>query len=151
MSIELNITLHQIQRLADPKVFERGKHYHEDGSIINRVQREHQIEAFCHGSGMYPYRVTAILNDKGYVSSTCTCPYDWGGICKHEVALLLTYLLESKTFEQRPTTTELLRDKSQADLISIIEKMTNQYPQLLEYVDEELELPEEFYYDEEGW
>ena len=144
MTIELKITLSQIQFLAEAKVFERGKNYFEDGSIQHRVLRGQRIEAFCEGSQYAPYHVTAILNGEGYVSSTCTCPYDWGGICKHVVALLLTYLLEAKSFTIRATISELLAQKSHDELVNMIEAMLNHHPDLLNLVDPDNNAPSPF-------
>ena len=38
-------------------------------------------------------------NQKNKISSKCNCPYDWGGMCKHEVAALMA-------LEQRLATAE---------------------------------------------
>ena len=39
------------------------------------------------------------FNNKKKINSQCNCPYDWGGMCKHEVAALLA-------LEQRLATAE---------------------------------------------
>ena len=142
-----SITITAIQNLADPKVFERGKSYYEDGMIIHRIIREHKLEAFSHGSRMY--RVSAYVHDGRIGQTHCTCPFDWGGICKHRVALLLTYLHEPKSFVNRLTIAELLMDKSHQDLVKLIETMLDRHADLLEIVDPQLELPEELFWDDE--
>ncbi|MBD2305029.1 SWIM zinc finger family protein [Chroococcidiopsis sp. FACHB-1243] len=35
------------------------------------------------------------MGKQGIVSADCTCPYDWGGLCKHQIAVLLAYDLYS--------------------------------------------------------
>ena len=141
------ISIDLIEQLAEPKIMERGKNYYEDGLIIGAVIRENKLEAFCHGSQIY--RVTATIAENKISMTDCTCPYDWGGICKHRVALLLTYLHEPGKFIERPTIAKLLAKKSKDDLIDLIEQMLAQHTTLIELVDSDLDLPEElFWYDD---
>lgn len=138
-----------IEELASPKVFERGKRYYEDRSIVTTVIRGNRLEAFCYGSQVY--RVTAIVSDSGIGMTTCSCPYDWGGICKHRVALLLTYLHEPTLFVERSTIADLLADKDKDALISMIETILNRYPTLLSDIDPDLALPDELFWDDETY
>lgn len=141
------IRIEAIQALAEPKIFERGKSYYEEGMIINPIMRDNRIEAFSHGSQIY--RVSAYISE-GHIGQThCSCPYDWGGVCKHIVALLLTYLLQPKLFIKRLTIGELLLNKNRQDLINIIETMLDRHPTLLELVDPNLDLPEELFWDDD--
>lgn len=39
--------------------------------------------------GTYRYSVSVSQGKGGRISCSCTCPYDWGGACKHIVATLL--------------------------------------------------------------
>jgi len=36
-----------------------------------------------------PYQVRITFDQKGIIDAECSCPYDWGGFCKHIVAVLL--------------------------------------------------------------
>ena len=48
------------------------------------------------GSDFVPYEIIVTLLDDGRIGErACTCPYDWGGYCKHIVAVLLTALTTS--------------------------------------------------------
>lgn len=40
------------------------------------------------GSNGVVYRVKIYKINTNFMFSNCTCPYDWGGLCKHEVATL---------------------------------------------------------------
>ena len=51
--------------------------------------RSSQLFAEVSGSEWQPYRVGVTITDDSFTAS-CTCPYDWGGYCKHIVATLLT-------------------------------------------------------------
>ena len=46
------------------------------------------------GSQFAPYSVRVVLDETGIVDASCSCPYDWGGLCKDIVAILLAYLHE---------------------------------------------------------
>lgn len=46
------------------------------------------FEFSCIGSSPEPYKVTIELGKNNIKTTSCTCPYDYGGICKHTVASL---------------------------------------------------------------
>jgi hypothetical protein len=69
------------------------------------------------------------------VETSCTCPYDYGGICKHIVALLLTYVHEPQTFRAIPPLATLLAGRSQEDLIALIGALIKREPALLSLVE----------------
>lgn len=141
------INIDMIRALDTPKIFERGKKYYETGMIIQPVIRQNGLEAFSQGSMLY--RVSATIEKGDIKQIYCSCPYDWGALCKHQVALLLTYLHEPKSFIQRPTISTLLADKSKTDLINLIEQMLDRHADLLDLVDLDLDLPDELFWDDE--
>lgn len=57
------------------------------------------MRALCWGTAPEPYEVKVMLGENEVLSAECTCPYDWGGACKHVVALLLTYIHQPEAFE----------------------------------------------------
>jgi uncharacterized Zn finger protein len=126
---KLSITLKTIQEASNAKSFSRGKSYSSDGSIYNAMRQADRLWANCSGSDEYETSVT--LNKSKIQSSSCSCPYDWGGLCKHQVALLLTYLDSPDQFKVIPPLAEFLKPKSRAELETLIEKMLEQSPSLL--------------------
>src|SRR5690606_30187309 len=82
-----------------------------------------------------PYRVWAKFNDKEITATGCNCEYDWGGDCKHIVALLLTYVNEPDRFEERQTLQTALMSRNKEDLVDIIMLMVTRYPDLQNIVD----------------
>ena len=64
--------------------------YYLNGPIFNPMRQGNTLWANCEGNTTYQPKVT--LGAQGVEDSSCTCPYDWGGLCKHQVALLLTYV-----------------------------------------------------------
>ena len=51
--------------------------------------RGDRLFATVQGSEWDPCHVIVTFTGDGFTAS-CTCPYDWGGYCKHVVAVLLT-------------------------------------------------------------
>lgn len=47
------------------------------------------------GSAVNPYKITVFLNNR--ITTKCSCPYDYGGLCKHQVAALNYIIDKNKT------------------------------------------------------
>jgi uncharacterized Zn finger protein len=76
-----------------------------------------------------------MLDAKGIAETACTCPYDWGGICKHIVALLLAYVHNPQVFRVIEPLDRMLADKSKDELIAIIQDMLMRKPDLISVVE----------------
>lgn len=72
---------------ANDKSFQRGRELFRSGAISNAAIQGHTLSGECEGSGSPFYKVCAELDGGGIRSATCSCPYDFGGYCKHIVAL----------------------------------------------------------------
>lgn len=136
MSEKAKITQKQIQSRASSQSFSRGKALYSEGAISKAIRRGDEIEARCSGSYSEPYRVWAKLGDSVIISTGCNCEYDWGGDCKHIIALLLTYMNEPDQFEERPTRQVALMSRDKEDLVDIILLMLTRYPDLQNIVDQ---------------
>lgn len=79
--------------------FERGQAYYEGDAISNTAIQGNLLTGDCEGTQAQLYQVE--LDEAGIRTAQCTCPYEYGGLCKHEVALLLTYLHHPKQFVER--------------------------------------------------
>ena len=63
---------------------------------VRKMTREGQtLTAEVRGS--YLYDVEIDVKDSG-IAALCTCPYDWGGLCKHIGAVLLKWMQEPQSF-----------------------------------------------------
>jgi uncharacterized Zn finger protein len=93
------------------------------------------LRARCEGSAYEPYEVSATLDQHGVENVSCTCPYDWGGACKHSVALLLTYIHEPQAFRVIPPLETLLAKSSRETLIALIGEMVQREPGLMSAVE----------------
>lgn len=129
------LTEAQVRQLANQQSFERGKSYYRDGTIVEPVRQGWALRAQCEGSEDEPYAVSATLTQHGIAASSCTCPYDWGGACKHIVALLLMYVHEPHAFRVIPPLETLLAGCSREQLIALIGEMVQREPELLSVVE----------------
>lgn len=95
--------------------------------------------AQCEGSSAPSYRLRAELDEGGVRSASCTCPYDWGGDCKHVVALLLMYIHQSDEFSEQKNVNELLAGMEKDALIALILRLVERDPDLYDVL--ELAIP----------
>ena len=82
-------TRQTLRRLANASSFQRGEAYYDEGSVTKLRREGDAFLASVRGSRSY--RVSLRLAAAG-PEFTCNCPYEFGGICKHEVALGLAVL-----------------------------------------------------------
>jgi len=128
-----------IRSLATSQSFARGQSYYRSGAVSALTLRGDQLTARVAGSGYEPYRVNVALDQDGRIASaSCTCPYDWGGYCKHIVAVLLAALHEVE-IEVRPDLETLLADLTADQLRSLVLALAAEHPELIETIDEEVE------------
>src|SRR5436305_12284794 len=82
--------------------FQRGQQYYQQGTVGDLVQRGNVLQAEVAGSAPEPYVISVTLGEDGITEASCTCPYDWGGWCKHIVATLLAALHTAQAIVQLP-------------------------------------------------
>ncbi|TEU00770.1 MAG: SWIM zinc finger domain-containing protein, partial [Dehalococcoidia bacterium] len=115
-----------VRQYATPESFRRGRDYYEQGAVLSLARRGDQLLAEVEGSQYEPYQVQVTLDAGDVAEAICTCPYDWGGYCKHIVATLLAYIHEPDQVEERPTLESLLdglgADQLREILLSLIER-----------------------------
>jgi uncharacterized Zn finger protein len=94
-----------------------------------------ELRADCQGSRYEPYQVSVTLTKDGVGETFCTCPYDHGGICKHIVALLLTYVHKPQAFRVIQPLEEMLVQRSKEELIALIGEIVKREPGLMSLVE----------------
>ena len=127
MSAQVSIDLQQIKERALEQSFERGESLYERGAIFLPLRRDNVISAQCVGTYSDYYHVSAAFDEAGALTTDCACPYDWGGDCKHIVAMLLAYLYEPERFRAGAGRREELMSLAKEDLVDIIEQMGARY------------------------
>lgn len=82
-------TKNKLRQLAGETVFARGESYYRQGLVKKLKQRGHSFEASVYGSEPYSVSLTIRGNELDF---SCDCPYEYGDVCKHCVALGLAVL-----------------------------------------------------------
>ena len=121
------LTESSIRSFASEQSFERGREYYHSGAIYNTIRQGNTLLADCVGT--YTYHLRIELDEGGIQSTSCTCPYDFGGYCKHLVALLLTYIHKPGEFTERKPISALLEDVDKATLVTVLTKLSDRHPE----------------------
>ena len=124
------LTPDQIQERCTEQSYMRGLDYFHAGAIGNPTLCGYTLSGRCEGTDIDPYRVTVELTPTGIATTDCSCPYDWGGDCKHIVALLLTYLEEPDVIYSLDTLLVTLEEKPKPELLQIISELLKRAPEL---------------------
>lgn len=129
-----DLTEDQIQDRCTKQVFARGEDYFYHEAIENAMFHDSTLSATCQGSEDTPYRVSVELTPTGIADAECSCPYDWGGDCKHIVALLLTYVHEREDIHSIEPVLTAMAEKPRATLLNIISELLKREPALVPIV-----------------
>ena len=127
-----------ILEFATQRSFDRGYDYYEGGAVSSPYRRGNTVYAKVEGSDWEPYQVQIEFDDAGVVSGDCSCPYDWGGWCKHLVGVALTCLNLPDQVAVRESLEELLTGLDQAQLTEILIKAAGEVPGLADVVEREV-------------
>lgn len=80
---------------VDPKILARGEDYYHSGQVESVDWEGDHVTAEVSGSEEEPYLVNLDFSEDGELEDWfCDCPYDWGPVCKHTVAVLLAIQAE---------------------------------------------------------
>ena len=125
------LALEQIHERCTEQSFARGLDYFHNGAIDNTVLHGYTLSATCEGTDIDPYRVTVELMPTGIATTYCSCPYDWGGDCKHIAALLLTYVHEPDALLSLEPLFTTLAAKPKSELLQVISELLKHAPELV--------------------
>lgn len=83
----MKIPLNEFEQHVDEDILKRGLQYFKKGYVtgVDEISAG-EYEATVEGSETYTVRME--INNGMIESSYCSCPYDWGPVCKHEVAVM---------------------------------------------------------------
>ncbi len=127
-----------IQHHAGPNSFSRGEDYYKRGAVTDVIQRGNTIYADVEGSNVDPYRVSLQVDAGGITSVGCTCPYSFGGWCKHIVAAALTWARQPDRVELRPTLPQLLERLDHPQTQQLVQALVAAHPDLIDIVDRQV-------------
>ena len=83
MAVRIDNFEHEVESV----IVQRGRRYYRAGAVTKCTEEDGEVRAEVQGSENY--RVRMEIDDDGTIGShRCSCPYDYGEFCKHEVAVL---------------------------------------------------------------
>lgn len=123
------ITEANIEGLASPQSYQRGVDLYMRGAVSGTYQRGDTIFGLCEGSETDDYELEIDFGGNE-LETNCSCPYDWGGLCKHLVAFLLTYIEEEERFVEALDIGTLLEPLDREDMIIFISEIAEKNPDL---------------------
>lgn len=135
MLANISLNHQQIQARTVGESYYRGETLYDERAIFLPVRRANELSALCVGSAATAYHVRVRLNQSGIIETSCTCPYDWGGDCKHIVAMLLTFLNQPERFRIGKSLREELISLKKDELVDVIEQMIERFTGLDEIVE----------------
>ena len=127
-----------VRALATVESFTRGRGYVHRGAVSGIVRRGDRLTAEVEGSELSPYTITIELHDGGVAGTRCTCAYEWGGVCKHVVAVLLEYLEAPGAVARRPSLDSMLEGLDRAALVTLLVTRAEADPALALWLETEL-------------
>lgn len=127
-----------IRELARPQSYDRGQSYYEQGAVGDVVRRGDTLRADVEGSQYQPYTVTIEFDDAGVARTECSCPYDHGGICKHRVAVLLTYIRDPDRISHEQPIAELIAEADRDTLEAVLVDLVDSRPAVAEWLEPRL-------------
>ncbi|MFT8321990.1 MAG: hypothetical protein ABF649_13900 [Bacillus sp. (in: firmicutes)] len=124
------MNINNFESYIDAIILDRGYSYYMDGNVVE-VFKQSENKYLFHIEGSHDYGVFVEIKDNGdIVYSACDCPYDFGSVCKHEVAAYyqLFALVHQKDANDKVTSAnanrltiqEVLNNLSKEELIDII-------------------------------
>jgi uncharacterized Zn finger protein len=132
------LTEKTIQQHSSAQSFQRGYDYYQEGAVISLIQRGTLLQAEVEGSEVLPYLVCCLFDSDEDLTATCTCPYDWGGWCKHIIATCLACLHQPEMIEERPPLDSQLARLNRDQLQLLLLKLAEQEPALVRTIEREM-------------
>jgi hypothetical protein len=98
------ITEDLINDLVSGTSLTKGYGYFHNGSVVKLLVENGAYKAHVEGSELY---TVTISEKKGNIRTDCTCPYDWGGACKHVAAAMLAIVHDKKIRKHKKDTEDI--------------------------------------------
>lgn len=131
----MRLELENLLELADDDVRARGEELLLRGAVLEAARSRGRLRARVRGSAPFPYRVEINLS-KG--TWACTCPYTWGSVCKHVVAVALAALEAPEIFARKklgstaPINLQATLELSEDELLRFLWQLAEARPELMQ-------------------
>ena len=131
-----HVTEDDIRAKVTEQSYDRGVDYYHSCTVESATLRGNRLFASVQGSEWDPYQVGITFSEADFTAS-CTCPYDWGGYCKHVVAALLTVSDDNSPIPVvvKPRVADLVAEMDVASLRALVCQLIDADPGLADIVD----------------
>ena len=129
------LTQEMIRRYASSKSWQRGEAYYQNRYVRRVVQRGDAIAAEVEGNDIRPYRVNIDFEEVDFGTVYCSCPYAYGGFCKHIVATLLVCLRQPESIEISPSLEQILDRLNEVQTQALIQNLVADRPELIDDIE----------------
>ena len=145
------LTLDNFEQSVESKIVERGLNYFKGGDVA-RLEKVADGEFSALVLGSDRYEVFIKLDGKTISKHECDCPYDYGDVCKHKIAVF--YAIRrgdfSDTGDKLNSLLENLHDSALRRFVSnLLKKDRNFRQEFLREFDEDFEEDDEDEFDED--
>ena len=134
------LTEGMVRDYASTESFARGEDYYQQDAVLSLTRRGNALQAEVAGSEFSPYLVRVNFDKSGVAGAECNCLYEWGGWCKHIVAVLLASIREPESVRERPALEDVLSSLDRDLLQTILLKLAGRDPSLAEVIESEISL-----------
>ena len=124
------ITESVLKSLSSSESCSRGYELYKSDAVFDTFRQGAFLTGKCEGSSAPFYQMRVQLDEGGIEEASCTCSYDWGGYCKHIIALALTYIHNTDAFTEQKEIEKLLGQLDKNALVRLIAKMVDKDPDL---------------------
>ena len=117
-------------RTVDEKIRKRGLDYYRGGAVTEVARRDDTISAVATGSSFYD--VSFAVKGRKISHPRCSCPYDWGPVCKHATAL--AFHLNAKGFPKKQgiqktvSAPDIVRGLTREQAQTLLLELAQKYP-----------------------
>ncbi len=100
---QAQLNLNSFENDVDATILSRGINYYSSGYVASLEETDERCyEAVVEGTDDYTVTVS-LAEDGDIIESFCDCPYDFGEVCKHEVAVYFAIRKDmEKPAEKKP-------------------------------------------------
>jgi uncharacterized Zn finger protein len=138
--MDTTLTEDLIRSMSTAQSYQRGLAYYHSHAILETYRQGNTLVGECEGNSAPYYQLRVELDESGVKSASCNCEYNWGGICKHLVAFLLTYVYDSDRFIERAGVPSLLASLDRDALVSILVRLAGKDPSLYDWLESQAHL-----------
>ncbi|HAQ08714.1 MAG TPA: hypothetical protein DCR24_14840 [Bacillus bacterium] len=137
VAVVFDMRIADFERFIEPVILERGHKLYKSGAVIDLNQADgKRVVALVSGSQIYHVEIS-LEGDSTIKQSSCSCPYDWSEVCKHQAAVFFALRENDQPAlkDEKPSAPEnklkkSLLQESKEDLAAIIMQFAESHEEI---------------------